>query len=296
MFVGNVPQIDEPTFRSFFEPYGTIVDLVCNPAKRYGFVTYTTEQEANLAIQELAGVQVNENGDVFNVKLADNQGRAAPGSQPPPQQAKGGKGVVVAPPPYGKGPPQPYGKGVVQVGPPTYGKGYVAPPTYKGDPYGKGGDPYYGKGGDHYGDPYGKGGDPYGKGDPWGKGDAYGKGDPYGKGGDAYGKGAPNGKGSRDEFLLPGMKEAIDQAEPNSKLYVKGLPLHADDLYLYRVFAAFGAVLNIKCVHQDNWTTGFVQYASAAEAQAAIAGVSAQSLVDGTILDVSVKTAKKGGK
>merc|ERR1711920_316829 len=137
---------------------------------------------------------------------------------------------------------------------------------------------------------------------PPGYGNGFARSEPYGKGAPPmalamYGHPKGSGKGSslKDEFLLPNMPQRIAQAEPNSKLYVKNVPLYADDLYLYRVFAPFGTVLNVKCTNkQALWAVGFVQYQYAVEAQSAIAGVNGQPLADGTVLEVSVKTQKVG--
>merc|ERR1712039_11440 len=111
-----------------------------------------------------------------------------------------------------------------------------------------------------------------------------------------HGKGHGKGYGGRDEFLLPNMMQTISQAEPNSKLYVKNVPPHADDCFLYRVFAPFGAVLNAKCQHKEMqnfaYAVGFVQFNTAAEAQNAILNVNGQPLTDGSVLEVSVKTQK----
>jgi len=95
------------------------------------------------------------------------------------------------------------------------------------------------------------------------------------------------------ECLIPGLANLISQAGPNSKLYIKGLPLNADDLYLYKVFAPFGCVLSVKALPKDGYCIGFVQYMTDAEAAGAIEGINGQMLTDGSVLQVAVKSAKK---
>mmetsp|Transcript_25403 Transcript_25403/g.49739 ORF Transcript_25403/g.49739 Transcript_25403/m.49739 type:complete len:424 (-) Transcript_25403:58-1329(-) len=73
VFVGSLPPtIDEATFRQLFEPYGNIVSTVCNAPKRYGFIIYTSMEEAQAAIGAMAGFDFE--GQPLTVKLADNQG------------------------------------------------------------------------------------------------------------------------------------------------------------------------------------------------------------------------------
>merc|ERR1712203_260274 len=153
------PPMDEASFRSYFAIYGNIVEVVLNQAKRFGFVSYSKPNEAQLAINGLKGVNIDGDISTFNIKLADKQG--------PPQS--------------GSGPPG--GSFMQQTAPPGYGNGFA-----RSEPYGKGGPPMALA---MYGHPKG------------------------------------NGKGSslKDEFLLPNMPQRIAQAEPNSKLYVKNVPL-----------------------------------------------------------------------
>jgi len=73
VFVGSLPPtIDEATFRQLFEPYGSVVSTVCNAQKRYGFVIYSSMEEAQAAIGAMAGFDFE--GQPLTVKLADNQG------------------------------------------------------------------------------------------------------------------------------------------------------------------------------------------------------------------------------
>lgn len=79
-----------------------------------------------------------------------------------------------------------------------------------------------------------------------------------------------------------------------SQLYVSQLPTTVDDLYLYKVFAPFGAVqsVGIKRGPDDAWCVGFIKMARAADAQKAILGLNDNMLPDGAILRVSVKRHK----
>jgi len=73
VFVGSLPPtIDEATFRQLFEPYGNIVSTVCNAPKRYGFIIYSSMEEAQAAISAMTGFDFE--GQPLTVKLADNQG------------------------------------------------------------------------------------------------------------------------------------------------------------------------------------------------------------------------------
>jgi len=78
-----------------------------------------------------------------------------------------------------------------------------------------------------------------------------------------------------------------------SNLYVKGLPVMADELYLYKLFAPFGAIQSVKANAYDWGAIGFVKFAMVADAQGAIQALDNQQLPDGSLLNVSVKTAKK---
>jgi len=90
----------------------------------------------------------------------------------------------------------------------------------------------------------------------------------------------------------PTAKAAAPVIEYNdsSNLYVKGLPKHADELYLYKLFAPFGAITSVRAQAADWGTIGFVKYVQAQDAEVAIENINGQSQPDGSILQVSVKT------
>lgn len=113
---------------------------------------------------------------------------------------------------------------------------------------------------------------------------------PYGPGAGAVPPPAGKGGGKGNDVLLPVVQEALKQVEPMSKLYVKHLPMHADDLYLYRAFAPFGGILTAKALNKGDFVIGFVQYQTDGEAAGAISGLHQQTLLDGTVLHVAVKT------
>jgi len=80
----------------------------------------------------------------------------------------------------------------------------------------------------------------------------------------------------------------------SSNLYVKGLPKHADELYLYKLFAPFGAITSVRASAADWGTIGFVKFVQAQDAEVAIEQISGQSQPDGSMLQVSVKTLGRG--
>jgi len=110
-----------------------------------------------------------------------------------------------------------------------------------------------------------------------------------------YGKGAP-------PVMPASMPINFGSGEEGSNLYIRGLPQQADDLYLYKVFAPIGAILSVKAVSAAEKGGvgcagyGFVKYATTEEANKAIALFSSTPLPDGTMLQVSVKTAGAKGK
>lgn len=92
-------------------------------------------------------------------------------------------------------------------------------------------------------------------------------------------------------------KQFVADGDP-SNLYVKNLPGAADDLYLYKIFAPFGAVQSVYAKTGDNgaWAIGFVKYAFADDAEKAIAGLHGAQLPDGTVLHIQVKTSNRGNR
>merc|ERR1719401_3367059 len=119
-----------------------------------------------------------------------------------------------------------------------------------------------------------------------------GKGDWGGKGDGSWG-GKGNGPARLGtDVLVPSVSQRLAQAGPACSLYVKGLPMGSDDLYLYKALAPFGAVLSAKAITKDDYVIGFVHYASEPETQQAISNLSGQPLLDGTVLTVQVKQQK----
>jgi RNA recognition motif-containing protein len=321
LFVGSLPPtIDEETFVHVFAPYGTVVSSVCSPAKKYGFVTFSTPAEAQAAIQGTNGLNIL--GSNIVVKLADNQSipTGAPPTQPPGDRI------------YVKGLPAgltdetllslfaDYGavvdcKVLVNDGLSDDGTGqsvgivrfsssneaawlvenlngnmvqgltrpvevsFAGAPRSRAEVQSN-----------HRYSPY----------------EAYA---PY----EAVKTelrqpipvqpvqpiqphlslqpAVPN-PAVLSEALIPGLPQMLAQCGLSSKLYVKGLPLHADDLYLYKVFAPFGCILSVKAIRKDHFVIGFVTYSSDIEAQGAIESINGQPLLDGSVLQVSVKTSK----
>lgn len=82
------------------------------------------------------------------------------------------------------------------------------------------------------------------------------------------------------------------EVSPDCKLYIKGLPMGADDLYLYKVFSPWARLLEAVALSKGNYTIGFVTCLTEAEAVECITNVNGVPLTDGTTLQVSVKTSK----
>lgn len=104
-----------------------------------------------------------------------------------------------------------------------------------------------------------------------------------------------NGVPSADGGGVMGQQSGVQ--DPSS-LYVKDLPLHVDDLWLYKVFAPHGAVERVRALPRDDGGgckgIGFVKFVRADEAATAIASVNGQPTFDGSRIGVAVKKPPKG--
>ena len=90
----------------------------------------------------------------------------------------------------------------------------------------------------------------------------------------------------------------------DANVHVKNLPPHADRLWMYSLFAPYGAINTVRC-QRDAETDrcvgwGLVKFRLASDAQAAIKGVD-RFKIDGRTLTVDLshiggKGGKKGGK
>mmetsp|Transcript_59071 Transcript_59071/g.189989 ORF Transcript_59071/g.189989 Transcript_59071/m.189989 type:complete len:327 (-) Transcript_59071:51-1031(-) len=321
LFVGSLPpNIDDATFAQLFQSYGQIMSLVCNQDKRYGFVTYSSMEEAQEAINATNGLAVN--GCCIVVKFAQNQNAGGGGAPPAGAMMLGAPqpgGVLPQDRLYIKGLPagmtddfvrgifDAYGtvldsKVLVANGKSDDGSGQsvaivkmgsVAEATWLVEnvngniPQGLAGPVQIAFAG-----PRGSTGAsnryvPYAAAAPGPPAAAPCLQAPMQLQAQLGGKGGPGSDG-----LVPNIKAMMAESGPNSTLYVKNLPLHADDLYLYKAFAPFGCVLNVKALPKDGFVIGFVQYASDSEAEGAIFALNGQALADGTVLHVSVKTSR----
>lgn len=313
IFVGSLPTgITQETFQQLFQSYGTFSTIICNPEKRYGFVVYSTMEEAQTAIASMNGFQME--GTALVVKLANNQGGPGEGGG-----GKGGYGPMAGAPAapaqgerlYIKGLPAGYtddmarelfsnygtvvdSKVLVNNGKTDDGTGQSVAIIRFGSlteaqwlvdnlngniPQGlvrpvevsfAGQKPAQAQ----------MGYSPYG-----GKGAAMAQWNPA-----AQMMGGKGGGGM--EVCVPTAAALKAAATPSSTLYVKGLPVHADDLYIYRVFAPFGRVLNAKALPKETFCIAFVTFASDMEAQEALMQVNGQVLTDGQTLQVSIKNQK----
>merc|ERR1719401_512515 len=104
------------------------------------------------------------------------------------------------------------------------------------------------------------------------------------------------GKGAAAMPMLPKMHFAAGGDDSN--LYVKNLPVAADELYIYKLFAPFGGVQSVGIKTYDWGAIAFVKYGKAEDAQLAISALNNVPLPDGTVISVAVKQAnakKQGG-
>uniref|UniRef100_A0A7S0EE45 RRM domain-containing protein n=1 Tax=Hanusia phi TaxID=3032 RepID=A0A7S0EE45_9CRYP len=79
-------------------------------------------------------------------------------------------------------------------------------------------------------------------------------------------------------------------------LYVNELPSEADDLFLYRNFAPFGAITSVRVMRDENGNSrgfGFVKFVHAHDAYMAMSSLNGKQ-VNGKYLHVSPKTTSKG--
>eukprot|EP00931_Biecheleriopsis_adriatica_P036442 TRINITY_DN20996_c0_g1_i1.p1 TRINITY_DN20996_c0_g1~~TRINITY_DN20996_c0_g1_i1.p1 ORF type:complete len:526 (-),score=101.02 TRINITY_DN20996_c0_g1_i1:165-1673(-) len=146
---------------------------------------------------------------------------------------------------------------------------------------------------------------------------------PYGsaKGGSAKGNGwmgddgqaaaqQPRGSAPSAE-MMTAVSETVEQikgympaapahAEDPRHLHIKGLASDIDDLWLYYVFAPFGGVTSVILERDDasgNCTgEAFVKYGLPEDAQLAMETISGNPLPDGSVIEVTVKSGKGGGK
>merc|ERR1712194_422522 len=76
-------------------------------------------------------------------------------------------------------------------------------------------------------------------------------------------------------------------------LTVKDLPGTADDLYVYKIFAPFGALesVSVKRDPEGHWAVAFIKYLAADGAERAVVALNGCVLPDGAMLTVSLKTS-----
>mmetsp|Transcript_86483 Transcript_86483/g.245239 ORF Transcript_86483/g.245239 Transcript_86483/m.245239 type:complete len:385 (-) Transcript_86483:76-1230(-) len=308
LYVGGLPDgLDETAFKQLFEGFGNIESCKLYPERRYGFVKFSSHDEAQSALNAANGTSFG--ASTLVVKFDDYRGKGGKGdaasgsswggddSSAPFKGGKGGKSLVPTDQVYLKG--LPAGFDDVQLrdifgkyGNVTWSK--VLRADGKGDtaalvqlasideaqwlvdnldgniPQGLT-SPIVVQFSRPPGATKGKG-----KHEANFKGKGDGRYSPYGGGG---GTGPPNGHGGDDE----------------SNLYVKGLPQEADELYLYKLFAPFGGVSSVKVLSQEWNPIGFVKYNYGADALQAIQAINGQTQPDGSVILVSVKTNKKKG-
>merc|ERR550534_1373330 len=98
--------------------------------------------------------------------------------------------------------------------------------------------------------------------------------------------------GGKHGAVVPSVTMLKNECTPGSKLYIKGLPMGADDLYLYKVFSPWARLVEAVAVSKQDYTIGFVTCLTDAEAMECINNVNGVTLTDGATLQVAVKTVK----
>lgn len=94
---------------------------------------------------------------------------------------------------------------------------------------------------------------------------------------------------------VKGFQPLAKNEEDPSNLYVKGLPVNADELYIYYVFAPFGAIQSVRVMRDDTGAcsgTALVKFGLPEDAELAMSTLTGNPLPDHVVLDVSVKTVK----
>jgi polyadenylate-binding protein len=157
LFVKNLDDsIDDTFLKETFAPYGTITSakvvrdeaISGNPSKGFGFVCYTTTDEATRAVGELNGKLIRSKPIVVTLHQRKEQRRAQLAAQYAPrgmryQQGMPGGGMYGMPGPYGPGPqngfggPQQRGPGGQNFG--GFQGGFPGPRGNMGGPRGPGG-------------------------------------------------------------------------------------------------------------------------------------------------------------
>lgn len=77
-------------------------------------------------------------------------------------------------------------------------------------------------------------------------------------------------------------------------LYIKGLPENADELYMYNIFAPFGAVLSVHVMRKSPGVCkggAFVRFGIPEDATMALRTIHGNQLPDGHVFEVTVKPA-----
>lgn len=95
-----------------------------------------------------------------------------------------------------------------------------------------------------------------------------------------------------------GGKKRVAPSGDESNLYVKDLPGHCDELYIYKLFSPFGALDSIHLKKGDcgTWAIAFVKFISNEGAAKAVMGLTGCLLPDGVMPKVSIKVSKGGSK
>jgi len=274
VWVGGLPNgIDSDTFNGMFAEYGTVVTSRVFPEKWYGFVTFSTPEEAGLVVSQLNGVEY--------------AGRSLQVRYHTPKGSSKGNGLGAAGAWSGAGAMGASSFGSVASWAPQkasiFGKGAHIASSWANAGYSKPPAPI----GASRLAPYGSG-----KSSPKGSISAATNGMLLG--GLAVADPSVGGAFSASqEGLLIGRAADFNNGNSSSNLYITGIPGDADELYLYKVFAPFGCILTTFVKDTAQGRIGFVTYSRPDEAAYAIERLNGAALTHGDTLQVRLQTKKR---
>jgi len=266
LFVAELPEgIQDATVRQLFGQYGTVVDLRVLPGNAAGtaaaLIRFAHEEEAAWIVNNVDGNIPEGLSSPVRVRYANSRGAGKGGGK------GGGKSSAAYSPQGGM----------------NGGCGGYHPDDVRYNPYGGG------CAGGGNSDPWSKGNS-----DPWSKGDK-------GKGG---GKDKGKEKGIKEMIfgfgssgILPG---GAKWNNDENTVFVGGLPDDTQDVDLYCLFNAFGAIAprGVKAMlDRDTGMctgVGFVNFLDAMGAQSAVQSLDGQPTPAGPPLRVSIKQQKRG--
>jgi len=90
----------------------------------------------------------------------------------------------------------------------------------------------------------------------------------------------------------PKLTSTYTDGNGGTNLCIKGLPEFCDKAYIYEIFAPFGGITSVKVMETSRGVFGFVKYVDTHVALNAIKSCNGLRMPDGSVLEVAVKTSK----